>query len=355
MLTTRKLKEYLAVIVDLEKNRYILEKTIDKLDRIIQTPHTNPYKKPDRPLKPAEPKIEKPQCGCVFYALIYFLGLVYFVGFFVNPLVNFFIDCMFNKRNNTIDIMGMTMPIETGITISIGVIIGWIIIPIIIPRLIMFIIYLHNKKKYKTALKVYDKKIAEYTEELRIYNNAVNQYKSKQAKLINGIINKKNELKTLLQKTENLLTDYYALNIIQKDYRGLVPVCTIYGYLCDGRTYSLERNLHNNDPGAYNMYNDDLHHEQIISELKNINNNLRIVQNNQRQLYNLVRESTNEITYLLENVSSDIDKSNIIASAQNNLLNESNRYAALNTYQNQQRIAQNDYRNRLLSGIYYNN
>ncbi len=79
---------------------------------------------------------------------------------------------MFKKGNNSVDIIGMTMSIETAIIVSICVFIGLVILPIIVSKFIGFIIYLPNKKKYKTALKVYDKEIAEYTEKLHIYNNA---------------------------------------------------------------------------------------------------------------------------------------------------------------------------------------
>ena len=105
MLNTKKLKEYLAVVVDSAKNRYILEQTINKLDRITQTPRPNPYKEPYRPDTPIKPKIQMPAISCIFCVIFYIYGIYgifLFVGHFINPIVNYYIILIICSKKVTI-------------------------------------------------------------------------------------------------------------------------------------------------------------------------------------------------------------------------------------------------------------
>ena len=116
-------------------------------------------------------------------------------------------------------------------------------------------------------------------------------------------------LKAALASCEEALEKYYDLDILPKGekYRGFVPVQTMLGYLQAGRTYSLSRNPNNNDPGAINMYIEELHHHQIVGELRQINHNLEIVQQRQSLLYEAYCENNQKIQQLTDTISHGIE------------------------------------------------
>lgn len=121
---------------------------------------------------------------------------------------------------------------------------------------------------------------------------------------------RKQHMQTALQSCENVLKAYYGLDVLPRDarFRGFVPVLTILQYLETGRTYSLERNPQAADPGALNMYIDELYQNRIVSELKQINQNLKKVQEQQTMLYEAYCESNRQIALLTQSVSQGFEQ-----------------------------------------------
>lgn len=119
------------------------------------------------------------------------------------------------------------------------------------------------------------------------------------------LVQRESEMKSALKSCEETLNAYYGLNILPQDkkYRGFVPVHTILQYLQTGRTYSLQRNPKAADPGALNMYEEELYHHQVISELQQINQNLKIVQQRQAMLYEAYCEGNRQIAALTKSVN----------------------------------------------------
>ena len=114
-------------------------------------------------------------------------------------------------------------------------------------------------------------------------------------------------LKEALASCEEVRQHYYDLGVLHKKYRGYVPVLTMLQYLKTKRTYSLERDPHNNDPGAFNMYEEELYHQQIIGELQQINQNLELVQMQQAMLYDAYCEGNQKIAELTEVLSQGVE------------------------------------------------
>lgn len=102
-----------------------------------------------------------------------------------------------------------------------------------------------------------------------------------------------------IEQAKQMLDSYYSLNIIHKNYRDLTAVSSFYQYLDSERCYQLT-----GPDGAYNKYEDELLHKQIlekldtvvgrldniIDRLDDIQNQLRQIKGNQIKLYNGIKK-----------------------------------------------------------------
>lgn len=95
-----------------------------------------------------------------------------------------------------------------------------------------------------------------------------------------------NQAKTLYQQTASTLKQFYDLEIIYPKYRGLVPISMFYEYLSSGRCSQLEGH-----EGAYNIYEQELRMNLILSKLDDIIERLDQIQENQYLIANAIRES----------------------------------------------------------------
>lgn len=98
-------------------------------------------------------------------------------------------------------------------------------------------------------------------------------------------------------QTYSLLNEYYRLNFIYPDYRGLVPICMIYQYLDSGRCSTLTGH-----EGAYNLYESELRMNKILGKLDDIIVRLDEIRDNQRVLVSELRQSNKNIEYLCNSV-----------------------------------------------------
>lgn len=113
-------------------------------------------------------------------------------------------------------------------------------------------------------------------------------------------------LKKTIAETEQLLQDFYGLNIIHLNYRNLVHICSIYEYfdigLCDTLTGPY---------GAYNRLEDDIKYFRILEKLDEISKKLDDIKDNQRELYNAIIDTNNNIKLLddqLNDISNRMDR-----------------------------------------------
>lgn len=89
-------------------------------------------------------------------------------------------------------------------------------------------------------------------------------------------------IKEAYDKNEKTLEKLYSLNFIYHKYHYLEACGMFLEYLLSGRTYSLQ--AQGSDPGAYNIYEDELYKGIIVNKLDNILSNQRILLDGQRQI-----------------------------------------------------------------------
>lgn len=91
-------------------------------------------------------------------------------------------------------------------------------------------------------------------------------------------------------KTNEILNQFYALNVIFPKYRDICAISSIYEYLVSGRCYELQGH-----EGAYNLYEQELRMGTIINQLNKIVDNLEEIKQNQHTLYYAMKDA-NEIS-----------------------------------------------------------
>lgn len=103
---------------------------------------------------------------------------------------------------------------------------------------------------------------------------------------INHLQTQLNQAKILYQQTASTLKQFYDLEIIYPKYRGLVPISMFYEYLSSGRCSRLDGH-----EGAYNIYEQELRMNLILSKLDDIIERLDQIQESQYLIANAIRES----------------------------------------------------------------
>ena len=97
----------------------------------------------------------------------------------------------------------------------------------------------------------------------------------------------------LFFETKIALSELYSVGILHPKYQDMTAVSSIYDYFDTGRTYSLTRS--GNDPGAYNLYEDDIKANRIITAIdigtRKISSQLNDIKKNQYSLYNAIQTS----------------------------------------------------------------
>lgn len=88
-----------------------------------------------------------------------------------------------------------------------------------------------------------------------------------------------------IAETDGLLTKLYELDEIYPKYRNLPALTSIYEYLVTGRCDSLT-----GPHGAYNLYEDELRKDTVISQLNTVIENLEKIKQNQYMLYQQIKE-----------------------------------------------------------------
>lgn len=86
-----------------------------------------------------------------------------------------------------------------------------------------------------------------------------------------------------IEETRAILASLYAMNLIYPKYRTLPALTSIYEYLITGRCEELI-----GPHGAYNLYEDELRKDTVISQLNTVIENLEQIRQNQYMLYEQV-------------------------------------------------------------------
>ncbi|MDR0325766.1 MAG: hypothetical protein LBI19_06720 [Oscillospiraceae bacterium] len=131
-----------------------------------------------------------------------------------------------------------------------------------------------------------------------------------------------NYVNNLISLKEEDLSSLLSLNIIDKRYRDITAVSSIFDYIDSGITMSLIRN--GPDPGAYFLYNEDIRANRIVDAIEagftKIHNQLTAIQKNQYTLCKVIQDSNN----ILQRIESELNEANKALQGVSNELNAAN-------------------------------
>ena len=104
-------------------------------------------------------------------------------------------------------------------------------------------------------------------------------------------------LKKKRQETGSILQQYYDKDVIFPKYRNLVAVCSFYEYFASGRCSTLIGH-----EGAYNIYENEVRLERILTKLDEIIQRLDTIKSNQYILYDVIQEGNRISQRLVQEV-----------------------------------------------------
>lgn len=255
-MDTAALREYLGMVVDLEKNIFLQENLMRSIQRKIDGLSILTMQKPVKPLKQSPPK--EPQFGILEF--LEWMGPGVGIAFFI---------ALFSME------------------IALIALIGW--------GIWGFTTNAKDKENYQSKLWKYNAEQKElerkYEEEMREYRD--DQVMREQLKVVWG--QDVSQIKVMCEETKGRLRTAYAKDIVFPKYRNLTMVTSIYEYLCAGRCTTLDGH-----EGAYNILETEIRLDQIIVQLDRVIANLEKIQQNQYMLYSAIQESNAQSARLLE-------------------------------------------------------
>lgn len=288
---------YLKTVLQLEKNKYTLnmslEQTGDSMERITDSMERSMKRKNRK-----EPQIAAPSADESVYK-----------GFGYGSLI---VGLIFT-------VIGISMGGGFFKFLMLGVgICGLIFAAIFIP------IALSHKKN---RLVYYSEKIEEHAKSLEAEEKRLDRG----AAYGKHLIAVSEKLEKQLDDTSNALKKLYSINIIHPKYQNLIAIASFCEYFETGRCTQLEGH-----EGAYNIFENEVRLDKIITNQERILDSLDQIKNNQYTLYCAMRESQ----YQLERISGKLDRVMSLSeqTAQNSAITAYNtkcsadNTAALNSY-----------------------
>ena len=174
----------------------------------------------------------------------------------------------------------------------------WPLIGMAILDGIILAIYLPEKKKWEEK---YSEQMDMYYEDCNLCRKENENRKEKfaynQKCWEDSCTKMRATLEKPLKETKENLEKVYAKNIIYPKYRNLPALTSIYEYYVTGRCEELSGPY-----GAYNLYEDEVRKDKIISQLNTVIANLEQIKQNQYKLYEQVcqiQSNTNRMVWEL--------------------------------------------------------
>lgn len=170
----------------------------------------------------------------------------------------------------------------------------WPLIAMAIIDGIILAIYLPERKKWK---QYYSEQRRKYEEDCRTCleenKNRKEEFAYNQKCWKDSCTKMRTTLEKPLKETKENLERVYAKNIIYPKYRNLPALTSIYEYYVTGRCEELSGPY-----GAYNLYEDEVRKDKIISQPNTVIANLEQIKLNQYKLYEQVcqiQSNTNRV------------------------------------------------------------
>lgn len=204
---------------------------------------------------------------CIWIHILWFLAVTVCV-----PL------CNGTFINNIYDAI-----VATGLKWYFSYAIAAILLPIPVDIVIAFIVCVSHNHKYKE----YVYKMERKNDVAKQHNQRIDEWRKSEK---NKIICKTHEIEKYFEETKNVLEELYNKNIIYGKYCNMVAIGTFCEYFDSGRCTTLEGH-----EGAYNIYENEIRQNIIISKLDDIISRLDSIEQNQYLLYQSIQESNQTI------------------------------------------------------------
>lgn len=278
-MTYEQLKEYLSIILDMEKNIYIQKNTLE-----------NMYQKRNslgRKITIEMPNCERAETDYIEYMLR--VGLIFgAIGFVIGLFARW------GEFWDNSGIFAIILAPLFGIFIAL---IAGIASAIVIGPFVALYISHKEQAEYNSD---YQYRINEYDKLKSIDDNRVKNENIMRANLQIEI----DSLEKKYKESKARLVKFYCYDIIDKKYwYNIVAISSFYQYLSEKRTYSLEFDQKTGDRGAYNIYNEEAQRGIIIIQLGKVLDKLDQVIDNQQTLQNTLRDANRKINSLSSNIN----------------------------------------------------
>ena len=279
-MATTSLKDYLEIVVDMEKNIFLQNQAISRLQgEIDELGKPNSYDKPLEPVKPEETNQGEILLGLllpIIFGILGVLAVKWGAGFWGTP--SFMMAVIVVAFGVMFVLVAIIITLFTEIPGAIGE----------IRRGKMAQIH------YEEELKKYKQELKEYDDKLRSDKDRVEKELVRKSVLTTNL----SVLFSQREKSSTNLSKIYSRNIIYHKYRYFSAVCSFYEYLCSGRCYTLD-----GTDGAYNMFEKEISINRIIKSLDLILANLQAIRQNQYVLYSAVQDTSRRVRAIVDNTN----------------------------------------------------
>lgn len=293
-MNTNELKEYLEIIVDMEKSIYMQKRTIEKMKQEIE-------------VLGIRRKITKPELSVDAQMGVFVkIGLVFAT----------FVTLALGIGSGILGIELLSPTDENMIWKIIYVVLGLLFLGGAAKLLeISF-----EAAQYVCQIKKAKIDYKNAQDEYRAYNKADKMRVREELIHREYIITQLQELEEIHKSTMETLEKFYDKNIIFPKYRNLVMVCSLYEYICAGRCTSLE-----GSDGAYNILETEIRLDKIIIQIDTAIKELNSLKNGQYMLLSVIQETNRQSDLIfnsLNNVGANIQNINENMSEHNRIQNE---------------------------------
>lgn len=315
-MDTADLKEYISIIVDLEKNRYLQEKLIAGLRQKISR-----------------------------------LGIPAKLTMLTGPRL----------RNNFHDLFFLiTISLSAGVISAFCVILPLSLINWLCPTPVYSLVYpfctvsgivavcffiYGYMDNFKSRAK-YEKDYAEYQYAVKRDRERLAREAQQKALLEDSL----GKLEKRKADADELLSRAYAMNIIYPKYRTLAMVCSISEYICSGRCTTLGENEISGSKGAYNILEEEIRLDRIILKLDQILVKLDEIKSTQYMLYAAVSEGNRQSAQIMSGIdqlSKQVEYMSIDQGSLNRQIEELQKDSALTAYNTERIEKELSYMNRM--------
>lgn len=330
------LKEYLGIVVDMEKNIFMQGQTMSQWEREIvglgkvhefqmpSKPEEKPMPEwvvvfddpaPSRPTPPEQPKILRYSKRA------------------------FWITAVISAICNVFGFLSQGLVLELLVVVPIACIFGGMFVAAITAAIVYFFVtdtttikkYHVQKEQYDAAVEAHPSILeyhqrrqrqieqerqqqyqqaceqveranqaarAEYQEKLDAYQDDVlkDQQRVKLENIKKDVLQAElSQMRELNAASKETLKQIYDKNIIFPKYRNMVMVCSLYEYVCTGRCDTLEGH-----EGAYNLLELEIRLDKIVTQLNRVVEMLGRIQRSQYMVYSAIQDANRQSAKILE-------------------------------------------------------